>query len=65
MGELVVEARKILAAQQEKKRSGLTWSQSFKLPMLFDWMHVTLPLAMWGLDQCDLALMVAVWLMEK
>jgi hypothetical protein len=65
MGELVAEARQLLAAQQEKKRSGLTWPQSFDLPMLSEWMHLTLPLAMRGLDQCDLALTLAVRLMEK
>ena len=63
--KLNAEARQLLAAQQEKKRSGLTWPQSFDLPMLSEWMHLTLPLAMRGLDQCDLALTLAVRLMEK
>ena len=40
-GELVGEARQLLIAQQEKKRSGLMWQQSFDLPMLYEWMHLT------------------------
>ena len=41
------------------------WLQSFDLPLLSEWMHLTLPLAMQGLDQCDLILMLMVLLMVK
>lgn len=41
---------------------GSTWLQSSDLPMLSEWVH---SLGQRGLDQCDLALTLAVRLMEK